>query len=95
MLDGPVEDVLRARPLHYDAIVADEGIVPAELARELQPLAALMTPAEVAYAPGALLARRDRLARPPSQRPPQPARALLDRHGRGRGLGLGLAPRTV
>jgi len=56
VLDGPVEDVLRARPLHYDAIVAAEGAVPAELARELQPLAALLTPAEFAYDPGALLA---------------------------------------
>jgi hypothetical protein len=57
VLDGPVEELLRARPLHYDAIVADEGAVPAALARELQPLAALLTPAAVAYDAGALLAR--------------------------------------
>ena len=57
VLDGPVEAVLRARPQHYDAIVADEAAVPAALARELQPLAALVRPAEASGSADALLAR--------------------------------------
>ena len=57
VLDGPVETVLRARPQHYDAIVADEAAVPKALARELQPLAALVPPAEASGSADALLAR--------------------------------------